>query len=88
MNDLDKLKEELGEEKFKKIESSLYENSEYTHLKTGNLYYFKNIVLDATNATEGRLMAVYGRSGFGHPGSYCREAKEFFEKFTPKFKEK
>lgn len=84
MNYIEKLKEELGKEKFEEVKNSLYENSEYTHLKTGNLYYFKNIVLDVTNITEGRLMVVYGRTGFRHPGSYCREAKEFFEKFIPR----
>ena len=84
MDYIEKLKEILGEEKYEEIKNSLYENSEYIHLNTGNEYYFKNIVLDATNATEGRLMVVYGKCSFRHPGSYCREAKEFFKKFVPR----
>lgn len=72
MKYVEKLKEELGEEKYEEIKNSLYNECVFLHLKTGNEYYFKNIVLDATNSTEGRLMVVYGRSSFRHPGSYCR----------------
>ena len=73
------LKDYLGEEKYNEVKNFLNVNDNYIHLKTGNLYKLIDIILDVTNATEGRLMIIYQ----GNSGKYCREAKEFFEKFTP-----
>ena len=85
--DYQKIKEQLGEEKFEDIHPYLNVTRQYVHNKTGNLYQLNDIILDATNATEGRLMVIYSRADIKYADNYCREIKEFFEKFTPKDKE-
>ena len=74
------LKDYLGEEKYNEVKKFLNVNNDYIHVKTGNLYKLMDMILDVTNATEGRLMIIYQ----GYSGKYCREAKEFFEKFVPR----
>lgn len=57
----------------------------WTHNKTGEVYVLKDIVIDCTNATNGRPMALYKRL-LGSPSDvahlFVRELREFEEKFT------
>ena len=48
------------------------------HLKTGNKYTLHGIVIDATNSTDGRRMALYSNSD---QVLFVREISEFMEKF-------
>jgi hypothetical protein len=51
----------------------------YRNIKTGDLYkVLDGSIMDATNATEGRMMVLY-KDAKGK--KYTREEKEFGEKF-------
>jgi hypothetical protein len=49
------------------------------HIKTGKLYTLHGIVIDATNTTDGRRMALYSNSDNIF---FVREISEFMEKFA------
>lgn len=48
------------------------------HLKTGRIYTVVGEAIDATNATQGRVMVIYERDG----RRFVRDAYEFQEKFA------
>lgn len=48
------------------------------HKKTGNIYFVLSHILDCTNATADRPMVLYGNT---EGMLFCREEKEFWEKF-------
>jgi len=53
----------------------------YRHIKTGKIYRKFNIeLIDATNATDGRHMALYQNA---NGDMFTRELTEFFAKFEP-----
>lgn len=54
----------------------------FKHKKTGNIYVYLCVGIDATNDRNGLPVVIY------HPQDkentvYVREEKEFFEKFEP-----
>lgn len=51
------------------------------HLKTKQEYTLHGIVIDATNSTDGRRMALYSNSDGVF---FVREITEFMEKFEAK----
>lgn len=54
----------------------------YRHLKTGNLYELMHIAIDATNARNGTLIAIYRPYHVElHSKIYVRDWIEFIEKF-------
>lgn len=53
----------------------------YRHIKTGKIHRKFNIdLIDATNATDGRQMALYQNS---NGDMFTRELQEFNAKFEP-----
>ena len=57
----------------------------YKNNKTGNIYYAEKILTNATNVNDGEKMVEYYSYGnqFVHfDEGYCKDYKEFMEKFT------
>lgn len=53
----------------------------YTHNKTGNTYYLiMDNVIECTNGREEKKYVVYMSASTGM--KFCREAEEFYQKFT------
>ena len=56
------------------------EGKKFINNKNKSYYYVKGIIVNATNNVDGQVMIMY--SVVGDTRSFCREYKEFFEKFT------
>lgn len=54
-------------------------DGELIHKKTGNIYYYQGLSINATNSADNEIMVMYSNS---NGLTFCREIKEFLDKFT------
>lgn len=72
----------IGDEKFKDVTETIFKPKiDWIHKKTGNIYNVENIILDCTNATEGRLLVIYKKKFDSE--KFARELSEVMIKFEP-----
>lgn len=51
---------------------------ELVHIKTGNIYYYQGLCINATNSADNEIMVKYSNE---NGLEFCRDIKEFLSKF-------